>query len=611
MSQPRAHKIALVLGLLLAAMGRVSAQTPNLEQVVPISRGLHPWYEVKVDPEDPNDFIVCGTQWDPSVNGPAGFVDASFDGGKTWHSVFQDRETAWVTEQSCAFGPRHRAYFISEASNVIDGFPHHELGTTRLFVSTDGGRHWAETASTRWADYSTSAVSTASGQLYTFFQAAWIARQGDGNRGNSIGLLVFSRDGKKISGPFFDAGMEKQHYRGVYPSDAVALQSGAVVALFYGKRQTQLGWELDVGTIHADAAGSHVTETVIDHPAAGAVGGCSNMSNGSMAYDPADGRLFVAYRAGCANESRMMLTSSVDEGRTWAPSTVIAEGAAATRISAPSLVIDSHGELGLLWRNNADSDQWLFSYVLNHRLNAAALDVSPGTRQRAISDDSLWTWIYQPGMQVVEGGARLNDLITVNVRDMADPVWRAEALVALPDKILAVWPARDDNGMRLYSGVIGGSQLQPAQINRTRPGVAEDVTSRTLLLYCGPEMCDGCGGQHFDPRTGELTVYVVLANRGTEPIKKPIKLEVRGLRSARGSISIINASNGLSGVGAVWDVDDSLTGSQISPGTSSNPFRLSFKIGHITRRNPSGGSGLFNLTVAVSGTVKSKSGRED
>src|SRR5882724_4528808 len=125
--------------LLLATAGGVKPS--QQEGRVPVAEGPHLWYEVQSDAEDPANVIVCGTRWDAETNGPVGFVYASKDGGATWRQALEDRRTAWVTEHSCAFGSNHRAYFVSEASKVVDGWTHHELGRTSLFVSTDGGQH--------------------------------------------------------------------------------------------------------------------------------------------------------------------------------------------------------------------------------------------------------------------------------------------------------------------------------------------------------------------------------------------------------------------------------------------------------------------------------------
>ena len=137
-----------------------------------ISKGWHPWYEIKVDPENAKNLIVCGTKWDVTKNTPLGFVYFSPDGGSRWESVLEDgSSTGWVTEHSCAFGPNHRAYFVSGDSRVVDGIPHHEFGKTTVYVSSDAGRHWMQSTTTGWADYSSSAVSARSHRLFTFYNS--------------------------------------------------------------------------------------------------------------------------------------------------------------------------------------------------------------------------------------------------------------------------------------------------------------------------------------------------------------------------------------------------------------------------------------------------------
>jgi hypothetical protein len=70
----------------------------------------------------------------------------------------------------------------------------------------------------------------------------------------------------------------------------------------------------------------------------------------------------------------------------------------------------------------------------------------------------------------------------------------------------------------------------------------------------------------------------VSGNRGDSLISLPIKLEASEVKSRIGSISILNATNGLSGAGAVWDISSSVTGDRIPPRSNSNPFCLLFHL---------------------------------
>jgi hypothetical protein len=83
-------------------------------------------------------------------------------------------------------------------------------------------------------------------------------------------------------------------------------------------------------------------------------------------------------------------------------------------------------------------------------------------------------------------------------------------------------------------------------------------------------------------------------------MRVPIKLEAKEITSSTGSVTITNATNGVAGEGAVWDVSHSLTGDQIPAGASSNPFCLAF---HLDRSVPdptsAGTESLLKLRMRV------------
>ena len=240
------HICIVAMGLAIS-FGMARGETVGLKSPILAGQGWHPWYEVKADPENTENVVVCGTKWDSRNNSPFGFVYSSHDGGASWHTTLEDRGSTWVTEQSCTFGPHHTAYFLSEASKVIDGVPHHEEGKARLFLSTDAGEHWTETMKTGWADYSTSAFNTSAGKVYTFYNAWYTTHETGSAVGGTVGLLLFSADGREVSGPFIEKAMRTAGYHGVFPVDATALKSGAVVALYSAKRKTKHAWKEDLG----------------------------------------------------------------------------------------------------------------------------------------------------------------------------------------------------------------------------------------------------------------------------------------------------------------------------------------------------------------------------
>jgi hypothetical protein len=571
----------------------VGAQALQVAVKQVVSSGWHPWYEIKGDRESPQNMIICGTKWDAQLNAPFGFIYASSDGGITWKNVLEDRNSTWVTEQSCAFGPNHRAYFISAASRVIDGNPHHELGTTRLYVSTDGGQHWIETIKTGWADWSTSAVSSASGRLYTFFNAYTTGEPGR-NWGSNVGLLVFSPDGKNVTGPFFAPAIQDLGYQGAYPVDAVAVKSGAVVALWYGTRLASTGMESNLNLLRADQSPDPLLDsTPIPHSIVGK--NCLTFNQSSLAYDSEHNRLFVVYVDGC-DYAKIILTSSDDEGRTWTKGVVVTDPHNSEReITYPSLVVVSGDGFGVLWEESQGSGRWLFSCIRDHKLVEPPTELSSGPEIHQISNDSLLTWIEQStGHQGKDPKSLSEPSITLNVHTELNNVWRGSGLTTIGDKIIAIWPSGDSRGSEMYSAVLTptGSASNDEHFTDDKDVSARDVTQQSVILYGGT--------QDFDSATATLEVCLALGNRGDKPMRVPINLEAKEIRSSRGTVSITNSTNGLAGAGATWDISNSLTGNQIPPGASSNPFCLFFHLGiRLTGVLPPEAADLLILKIRV------------
>jgi len=584
--------LALSTIFALAGLGsvRTVAQTAHSDATTSIADGVHLWYEIKADPEEPRNLILCGTKWDASTNGPYGFVYASSDSGSSWRVVLEDRNSAWVTEHSCAFGLQHRAYFISEASKVIDGEPHHDLGVTRLFVSTDAGKNWMEAKKTGWADYSTSAVSPATARLYTFFNAPSTGDPGR-NRGNSVGLLVFSPNGAEVRGPFFFS--PEPDYQGIYPRDATSLRNGEVAALYYAARKTAASMEVELGLVRAGQSaepsleGTAIASGRFDQD-------CLSFDHNALAYDRERNRLFVAYVEGCKN-NRMMLTSSDDDGRTWTKAVAVAEREEGTRIKYPSLVASSAGKLGLLWSEwRGASGRWFFGEIQDRKFVGPPIDLSPKAEILEISSDSLRTTIEQRRGAESEGASALSGpAIAVGVRGLVDVLWRESGLLAVGDRILAIWPSIGPEGMRLNSRVLDapGSVSNQTISGRLAETPFHDVTAHSVITYAGK--------QSFDHATGTLSVCLAVANRGNEAMRLPIKLEASDIQSPAGRVSTLNAIKGFAGSGAIWDISDSVTGDRLPPGTTTNPFCLLFRIPGLSSTASPLDEGLLTLKVRV------------
>jgi hypothetical protein len=581
-----------IVMLFAAFAASAGAQELALETKSLVGEGWHNWYEIKSDPENQKNLILCGTRSDAMSNAFFGFIYSSTDGGSTWRLVLEDRNSTWVTEQSCAFGAEHRAYFISEASKVFDGEAHHDYGTTRLYLSSDGGRSWKETLKTAWADHSTSAVSGTTGRLYTFYNPGPNTVDHGQNLGSTIGLLVFSPDGKNVAGPVLSSAIQERDYYGIYPWGATALKSGTVVAFYHAFAAPPLQ-ESDLGIIRADrSANQSLDSTVISHTVFGK--DCRYDDKASLTYNLEANRLFLLYGDGCKNRN-VMLTSSDDEGKTWTKPVVLSGPGSGHVIYTPSLAAGPRGDLGLLWRDGEHAGRWLFSIIRDQKLVEPEIELSNDPENIQVSSDSLWDGITQANGFHGQTAAS-EPSITLNVHSALNnvmSVFRANGVIAVGGKYLVVWPAGSSNGMQLYTGMLGSARRveKKADSSNSQASDVGDVTNQSMLLYGG--------SQTFDSPTGTLEVCVIVANRGQKSIRVPIRLEVTGLKSSIGAISILNASNGLTGAGAIWDISHSITGDQIPIRSQSNPYCLNFHVEVPPNRISLEDPDLLNLKVRV------------
>jgi hypothetical protein len=188
-------------------------------------------------------------------------------------------------------------------------------------------------------------------------------------------------------------------------------------------------------------------------------------------------------------------------------------------------------------------------------------------------------------------GAQLEPVHRLGVFSELNAVWRVSALIPNDDKALAIWATGDDSGMQLYAGRLGpGRSVQGAA--NTPDRTSSDVTEQTVLLTEGTPQ--------FDKGTATLRACLALGNRGEDTLRVPIRLEAGDLGSPLGKVSILNASNGMTERGAVWDISQAITGDRLPPHTDSNPFCLSF---HVETNAKSAlvprASAVLNLSVRV------------
>lgn len=377
----------------------------------------------------------------------------------------------------------------------------------------------------------------------------------------------------------------------LYPSDAVALKDGRVVALYFRGRPRSNGIEVELGSLRADAANepSFDRTTIFERLIAK---DCLGFGEGSLAYDAEQNRLYAAYTEGCT-QTRLMLTSSDDGGTTWAEGLEVGDAdGTGRRMAHPTLVVGTKGVLALLWEDGRRSGRWLFTRIQNQRLVEPAIELSTPPETLQVSNEALKFWTYQPReRQSRDVDIEFGSSTTVHVSDEANELWRGHGLVTVGEQILAVWPSLG-NGVRLRSALLDPLEIASNDAADSQKLLETNVTDHTVILYGGT--------QHYDNASATLSVCLALGNRGQGAIKTPIRLEATDVGSSLGTVSILDSNNGIDGRGAIWDLSGSVPGGQIPPGGDSKPFCLLFRVRNCPRHSASGGEDdLVTLRLKV------------
>lgn len=593
------RKLGIALLLMISAVAERTAGAPEQHLTTPMiavrsavkisppSGGWYPWYEAAADPTDPNRLIVCGSKWEAKDNALYGFVFSSLDGGQSWHTALEDKNSTWVSEQSCAFGANGIAYFVSEASKVIEGSPRHDLGTTRIFVSNDYGRTWAAAAKTSWADYSASVVDTLPGRnqnrLYTFFNDDDFgkidpAKEQSEPNGNQIGLISFKAGDPQVTGPIVNPKMRALGIQGSYPEKALLLKDGSLLSLYLGG---PTGAEPTLGVVRTNPDRNDLAAPIVVIYRRAVAQQEQFCAGDASAYDPSQDRVYVAYPVFEGGRCRLMLTVSADGGATWSEGQPILQPDTVSHgVQNPAMAVNRNGILGVMWRDQPVSDCWYFAASADKGKTftpAQALSQCFTGRTLALTESSAFLrmagtlWVPSDPSKPDSPSGRL--VSGLQVIDTRNTVWRNDSLTATSDGVFhPVWieVGSGEGQLRTAAVIVGASGEAPLDPLLMREKVSRDISQEVAVLYGGD--------QHYDISSSTLTVEVVLKNKSSKPIQAPIFLKALTLDSKLGKLKIANASNGASGPGAIWDLSNAVPSEGLQPGATTEPYALVFCI---------------------------------
>lgn len=522
--------------------------------VSPASTGYHGEVVVAADPGSPGNIIVCGFRANQGTGAAyEGYVYQSSDGGKTWQEALVDASSQWVSEESCAFGPNHLAYFATGVMDTSHGSP--QFGHLRLYRSSDGGRRWQTIQIDRFMDYMSLAVdSTESlhrGTLYIFANIVDLGT--DDKLIDKIPFLGTRRElpGLKfsvISGNF-NLGETGVKFPARYPSDSAVLNDGTALAIFLGDRQVpdretgknttvfsvQLGISHDGGKTLRKTS---VYESIIPPVPTG------------LAVNRITGEIDICWtpRYGQSDQSNLMLATSRDNGQTWIVKSVKSlEGEALdVRVGSASLAIGEDGVLGFMWYGKNGDRAYFGVSVDGGDSIAKVIQLTPDssmdtTRHRSLTDDRR-LFVFPPAWNTVSN--TFEPLKILGLGPNVSGVPFGNALVA------------DERGdfHAVWSEVANGpTNLWTRTISLQLPGRRMKIPTLDGLSEISARVVTHISNVRYDHLENQVAFDLTVTNKSQAVIGGPIVIgEVHPM--GHGDSAAANADNMAGSGSALWEL---------------------------------------------------------
>jgi hypothetical protein len=585
----RAAALAVVLTLCIGVMAAaISASGISIGKNVLVSVGEENIHQeenvIGVSPKDSRNLIACAmNDRDMSKTGynlrSSAFV--SFDAGASWQHAVDASAADSTGDPVCFYGTDGTAYFaVISPPNVYDEAGEHTW-TLFIYRSPDGGHTWEKPVRTSIGDRPWFTVDRTEGphrgSIYSVSEYRLHPLTGDPDScaprcGDMVLRLRRSDDGMR-TWPATSFRVASDKNLGLVPLNIHVLSDGTVAIVFMlmdGDKKSALYYT------SSRTAGDSLTPPVkiADAPWVNDV----ESASGSFAIDPSSAlfkdRLYVSWVDSASGRERIVLSVSADKGKTWSSPRPVDDDRTWTNGKhgpddvMSELVVNRDGVVGMTWydrRSSGDDvayttrftasldggDTWLpsvpiasapnvFGGIEHWQLVPRGAPAKPGDTQNF--SVVRWEWVPSgntAGLDADAGGVFHG--LWVDDRTGVKQLYTATATV---------------------SGAVaknGGGEL--ADLN--------DLSSALTLESQGAQ---------YDSATGMLTVEATIKNAGKTTVHSPLKVRVLTLESEYAAPEIVDASNGLTGSGAVWDFTKVLHHGELQPNEQTATMTLRFHL---------------------------------
>ncbi|MGH9367821.1 MAG: sialidase family protein [Thermoanaerobaculia bacterium] len=565
---------------------------------------------VAASPRDPKVLVGTATTFTrPPDGGVMNKTYASSDGGWTWTDTTLPIEVEkGGADPQVAFDANGIAFFV--------GIGDYGMAVHR---SEDDGKSWGKPALVKFSDHERLAIDTTTGRyagrVYLAGEVALAA--GEKTRRSAVDLWRSEDGGRTFIGP---VGVGEEKGAGLAVHDLVVLSDGTlfVPMIRYPNPEqdyTTPFWEI-VFSSSSDGGVSFTPPRPIAEQVFGGYGefrkrkadGRIDMPSGPVFAGSVSrnhryvDRLFGAWpQYGGDGVPRILLSYSSDRGATWTkPAAVDASGPAGSSQYQPSIAVSDEGIVGMAWYDTR-------GFPKRDRYNvyfAASLDGGETflPSVRVSSAPSLPTGAGNlrpapPGWKGGGDGLRLELYSPFSIwPNGGDYVGMAADSAGV---FHPFWSDARSTTFQLYTARI---RVERGGEEKARPKTAEAPLDGMVSLVYDPI--------RYLPETAEVHAPIRLRNVSKHPIYGPLHVEVMetvpqhrvqsGWATEETAPKILNASNGKTGKGAVFDYSKSLGDfEELQPGAVTEAVVWRLKIA-----GPAQSEVQFGLSVRGSLTPK-------
>jgi len=516
---------------------------------------------IAADPQSDNNLIVCGFRANQRTGSAyEGYVYQSSDGGRTWREALVVANSQWVSEESCAFGPAHQAYFVAGLSDTSHGAPLHEYGNMHLYRSVDGGKTWRTIQVSPFMDWTAMAVDATNGPqrgtLYIFADSVAGVTGGWRYADGSV-VLAVRRDLTALNFSVTNANSSvatggKAAAR--LPVGSAVLTEGTVLAAFSGVREVPDSISGKITTLFSVEVaismdgGETLTKTSVYEDTVPPVlaGLAVNQTTDAIyiCWAPSH-RERVESKMMDKVASKLMLATSLDKGKTWTVGPVTAPRHGLLDVSAdpPSLAVNKDGVLGFMWYGKSwDRVYFGASFDGGHSL-AEIIPLTPAmsaglTRSEEPADERRLS-VYPPAWSASLHRLEPLQILAFGSNPRGVPFGNALAADA-GGAFHPIWNEVDNGEPHLWTRAL---TLQ-----------TPDKRSLTLagLIDMSDRLVSHIDNVRYDHRENLVAFDLTLANKSESTIGRPL-LVVVTRPNGKLDFSADNADNGNLGDGALWE----------------------------------------------------------